>query len=179
MEKNLLPTKAIVDSQSVKNTDSAEKKNKGYDGGKKIGGIKRHIVTDTNGLPLAIKISPANGSERDNCHAMLIDNENELIKNLDTVYADNGYFGERFELGIYEDTGIIMEIVLRNKQQKEKNKQLTGQSFQALPKRWIVERSFAWLDKCRRLWKNTERSAKTSKTMIEICFIRLLTRRLA
>lgn len=178
MEKNPSPTKGIVDSQSVKNTDCASKKQKGYDGGKKVGGIKRNIITDTNGIPISIQITPANESERDSFHSMLIQNENELIKNLDTVYADGGYHGERFEFEIYQDTGIIMEIVPRNKQREEKNKQLTGDSFQVLPKRWIVERSFAWMEKCRRLWKNTERLEKSSKTMIELCFIRLLARRL-
>jgi transposase len=178
MGRSPLPTKGIVDSQSVKNTDCALKINKGYDGGKKVGGIKRNIITDTNGIPIFIHITPANESERSSCHSMLIQDENELIKNLDTIYADGGYLGERFEFEIYQDTGIIMEIVPRNKQQEEKNKQLTGDSFQPLPKRWIIERSFAWIEKCRRLWKNTERLTKTSKIMVQLCFIRLLAKRL-
>lgn len=183
MEQNQLPTKAIVDSQSVKNTDSTSKSQKGYDGGKKVGGIKRHLITDMNGLPLAIEISPANQSERDNCHYLLMQDENELIKDLDTVYGDGGYSGERFRFEIYQDTGIMMEIVPRNKdkeiQKKQSSKYNPKGCFQVVPKRWIVERSFAWLDKCRRLWKNTEKLIETSKSMVELCFIRLLVRRLA
>ena len=163
-----MPTKAIVDSQSVKNSDYANKKYKGYDGGKKVGGIKRHLMTDTDGLPLDIRITPANVSERDACFQILLDKE-ELIQKLEEVYADSGYNGERFELEVYYETGVIITIVPRNKNKKHE--------FSVVPKRWIIERSFSWLDKCRRLWKNTERLAKTSKTMIELCFIRLLARR--
>lgn len=169
MEKNPLATKAIVDSQSVKNTDCANRKHKGYDGGKKVGGIKRHLITDTNGLPLDIRITPANVSERDVCFQMLLDQE-ELIKKLDEVYVDSGYRGKRFELEVYYETGVMITIVPRNKTKKHE--------FSIVPKRWIIERSFSWLDKCRRLWKNTERLVKTSKTMVELCFIRLLARRL-
>jgi transposase len=158
-----------VDSQSVKNTDCASKRNKGYDGGKKIGGIKRHLLTDTNGLPLDIRITPANEPERDVCFQILQD-KTELIKKLEEVYADSGYKGERFEYEVYQDTGISITIVPR--------KQNTKHNFHIVPKRWIIERSFSWIEKCHRLWKNTERLAITSKSMVELCFIRLIVRRL-
>lgn len=172
--KENLPTKGIIDSQSVKNTDCASLKDKGYDGGKKTGGIKRHLLTDTDGLPLAIRITAANESERDNCHQILIDNENDLIERLDTVYADSGYTGKDFHFEVYQDTGIIMEVIPRNKEKERKEN-----SFAVVSKRWVVERSFAWLEKCHRLWKNTERLVKTSKTMVELCFVRLLVKRLS
>ncbi len=167
--KEPLPTKGIIDSQSVKNTDCACKKQKGYDGGKKVGGIKRHLVTDTNGLPLDIVITPANESERDVCFQILL-NQEELLVRLEEIYADSGYKGERFEFEIYQDTGVIITVVPR--------RQNTKTSFAVVPKRWVVERSFSWLDKCHRLWKNTERMINTSKAMIQLCFVRLLARRL-
>jgi transposase len=167
--KEGLPTKGIIDSQSVKNTDCASKKQKGYDGGKKVGGIKRHILTDTNGLPLDIKITPANTSERDVCFQILLD-QKDLIKKLDEVYGDSGYRGERFELEVYYETGVMMTIVPRRQDKPHE--------FSIVPKRWVVERSFSWLDKCHRLWKNTERLINTSRAMIQLCFIRLLARRL-
>jgi transposase len=158
-----------VDSQSVKNTDCVSKRNKGYDRGKRIGEIKRHLVTDTNGLPLDIRITPANESERDVCFQILQD-KNELIKKLEEVYTDSGYKGERFEYEVYQDTGIAITVVPR--------KQNTRHTFQIVPKRWIIERSFSWIEKCHRLWKNTERLISTSRAMIQLCFIRLLARRL-
>lgn len=167
--KGSLPTKGIIDSQSVKNTDCAAKNNKGYDGGKKIWGIKRHLLTDTDGLPLDIRITPANESERDVCFQILLD-QDDLIRKLEEVYADSGYKGERCEFEVYYDTGIMITIVPRKKDKPNE--------FSIVPKRWVVERSFSWLDKCHRLWKNTERLIDTSKVMIQLCFIRLLARRL-
>jgi transposase len=169
-ERGVLVTKAIIDSQSVKNTDCASKRNKGYDGGKKVGGIKRHILTDTDGLPLEIMVTPANISERDVCFQILL-NQGELVQSIEEVFADSGYKGERFEFDVYYETGVMITIVPRKKNKKHE--------FSIVPKRWVVERSFSWLDKCHRLWKNTERYISTSKTMIQLCFIRLLARRLA
>jgi transposase len=136
-----------------------------------VGGIKRHLLTDTNGLPLDILITPANESERDCLHEILLNKkENELLTKLQEIYADSGYKGERFQFEVYYDTTINLTIVPRKKDKQRE--------FSIVPKRWIVERSFAWLDKCHRLWKNTERLLITSKTMVELCFIRILARRL-
>lgn len=157
-----------MDSQSVKNTDSTSKKTKGYDGGKKIGGIKRHLVTDTLGLPLDIRITPANESERDVCFEMIQDKD-QLVKNIDEIYADSGYKGERVQYEIYQDTSVMLTIVPR--------KLNTKHNFHIVPKRWIIERSFSWIEKCHRLWKNTERLITTSKAMVKLCFIRLLVKR--
>jgi transposase len=165
----------IVDSQSVKNTDCASIKHKGFDGGKKIGGIKRNIIVDTIGLPLAISITPANTGERDGCFALLLgsnssNNEQELLSCLQEIYADSGYTGERFGFEVYQETAIQMTVIPRN---KEKPKE-----FGVVPKRWVVERSFSWIEKCHRLWKNTERLITSSKAMVQLCFIRLLAKRL-
>jgi transposase len=158
----------IIDSQSVKNTDSCNKETKGYDGGKKISGIKRHLLVDTLGLPQVIKVTPANIAERSTILGIMRKN-NDLFTNIQTIYADSGYTGERLALDMIDEIGICLTVVPRNKVKQ----------FEIVPKRWIVERSFAWLDKCRRLFKNVEGLIATSESMIKLCFIRLISRRLA
>ena len=88
--------------------------------------------------------------------------------NVVNVLADGGYSGEKFACKIKEIIGSTVEVVKRNELHK----------FEVLPKRWIVERSFAWLEKCRRLWKNCERKIQTSMQMVNVAFIALLLRRL-
>ena len=139
----------IVDAQSVKNTDTAEEK--GYDGGKLVSGIKRHIAVDTQGLPHAIHITTANVTDRAGALEAFSLHQTTLsdVKN---VLADAGYTGEKF-------ADAVREILV-------------------IPKRWVVERSFAWLEKCRRLWKNCERKLATSLNMAVLAFLVLLLKRL-
>ena len=154
----------IVDAQSVKNTDTAREK--GYDAGKKVSGIKRHIAVDTNGLPHAILVTTANVTDRDGA----IDMATQYKENLSDVLnmlVDGGYTGERFAQEIKRTLKAKVEVVKRNELHK----------FVVLPKRWVVERSFAWLEKCRRLWKNCEKKLSTSRHMIILAFISLLLRR--
>ena len=129
----------IVDSQSVKNTDSAG--NKGYDAGKKVSGIKRHIAVDTQGLPHAIHLTTANVTDRAGGALAMFDRQSLL--------------------------GAAVEVVKRNELH----------TFVVLPKRWVVERSFAWLEKCRRLWKNCERKLNTSLQMVVLAFATLILKR--
>jgi transposase len=154
----------IIDSQSVKNTDTAE--TKGYDAGKKVSGIKRHIAVDTQGLPHAIHITPANVTDRAGALFMFNASANNLA-NVVNVLADGGYTGTKFALATYEIIKSSVEIVKRNELHK----------FVVLPKRWIVERSFSWLEKCRRLWKNCERKLNTSLQMASLAFIVLILNR--
>jgi transposase len=161
------PTCLIIDSQSVKNTDCCNKETKGYDGGKKISGIKRHLLVDTMGLPQEIKVTPANTGERETILGIM-QRKTELFENAVTVYADSGYNGERLGLDMIDEVGLCLTVIPRNKTRQ----------FEIVPKRWIVERSFAWLEKCRRLFKNVEGLISTSETMIKLCFIRLISRRL-
>jgi transposase len=154
----------IIDSQSVKNTDTAE--TKGYDAGKKVSGIKRHIAVDTQGLPHAIHITPANVTDRAGALFMFNASANNLA-NVVNVLADGGYIGTKFALATYEIIKSSVEIVKRNELHK----------FVVLPKRWIVERSFSWLEKCRRLWKNCERKLNTSLQMASLAFIVLILNR--
>lgn len=155
----------IVDAQSVKNTDTAQEK--GYDAGKKVSGIKRHIAVDTNGLPHSIHITKANVTDRDGAIETFKKDKDNLseVKN---VLADGGYTGENFANSVFETLGATVEIAKRSDLHK----------FAVIPKRWVVERSFGWLEKCRRLWKNCERKLNTSLNMVVLAFIVLLLRRL-
>ncbi len=154
----------IIDAQSVKNTDTAE--NKGYDAGKKVSGIKRHIVVDTQGLPHAIHITPANVTDRNGAIAALSVHKNDLLA-VKNVLADGGYSGEKFAKSVQTILGSRVEIAKRNELH----------TFKVIPKRWVVERSFAWLEKCRRLWKNCERKLNTSLNMVVLAFVALLLKR--
>lgn len=156
---------AIVDAQSVKNTDTAE--HKGYDAGKKVSGIKRHIAVDTQGLPHAIAVTTANVTDRDGAVTMAKQSKEDLseVKNL---LVDGGYSGEKFATKIDNILQATVEVVKRNELH----------TFVVLPKRWVVERSFGWLEKCRRLWKNCERKLNTSLQMVALAFSSLLLKRL-
>lgn len=155
----------IVDTQSVKNTDTAE--NKGYDAGKKVSGIKRHIAVDTQGLPHAIHITTANITDRDGA-ITLVTKAKKNLENVENLLVDGGYSGEKFATEIKEIIGATVEVAKRSDLHK----------FTVIPKRWVVERSFAWLEKCRRLWKNCERKINTSLQMVVLAFLTLLLKRL-
>ena len=155
----------IVDSQSVKNTDTAEQK--GYDAGKKVSGIKRHIAVDTPGLPHAIPVTTADVTDRAGALAMFDENRSDLSQ-VQNVLVDGGYTGKPFAAAVQGILGASVEVVKRSELH----------TFVVLPKRWVVERSFAWLEKCRRLWKNCERKLNTSLQMVVLAFATLILRRL-
>ena len=158
------PTLGIIDSKSVKNVDTAEEK--GYDAGKKVSGIKLHIVVDTLGLPHSMHITRANITDRNGALEMISLN----IDSLSTVQkflVDGGYSGDNFSDKIKEIHGAKVEVVKRNELHQ----------FKVLPKRWIVERSFSWLEKNRRLWKNCERKLHTTLEMTALAYIALLLKR--
>ena len=154
-----------MDSQSVKNTDSAEQK--GYDAGKKVSGIKRHIAVDTEGLPHAIHITTANVTDRAGALAMF-DQHRDSLSQVRNVLVDGGYTGKPFAAAVQGMLGATVEVVKRSELH----------TFVVLPKRWVVERSFAWLEKCRRLWKNCERKLNTSLQMVALAFTALILKRL-
>ena len=155
----------IVDSQSVKNTDSAG--NKGYDPGKKVSGIKRHIAVDTQGLPHAIHVTTADVTGRAGALAMFDQRRGDLNR-VQNVMVDGGYTGKPFAAEVQNLLGASVEVVKRNELH----------TFAVLPKRWVVERSFAWLEKCRRLWKNCEGKLNTSLQMVVLAFAVLILKRL-
>jgi transposase len=153
-----------VDAQSVKNTDSAE--NKGYDAGKKVSGIKRHLAVDTQGLPHALHVTTANVTDRAGALTMFSLHQADLSQ-VQKVLVDGGYCGEAFAGAMKELVGACVEVTQRHQLH----------TFAVLPKRWVVERSFAWLEKCRRLWKNCERKLNTSLQMVVLAFAVLILRR--
>ncbi len=162
--RNAKTSFCIVDAQSVKNTDTAEEK--GYDAGKKVSGIKRHIAVDTNGLPHAIFVTTANVTDRDGAVSMAKANKENLFE-VKKMLTDVGYTGERFATEIWETIEAGVEVVKRG----------DLHTFVVIPQRWVVERSFGWIEKCRRLWKNCERKLKTSLYMVVLAFVRVVLRR--
>jgi transposase len=150
-----------VDAQSVKNTDTA--RYKGYDAGKKVSGIKRHIAVDTQGLPHALYVTTAEVTDRDGAVAMFTRAQEELWSVV-KVLADGGYTGEAFAAAVRTTLGAEVEIAKRTELHR----------FVVMPKRWVVERSFAWLEKCRRLWKNCERKLETSLQFVVLAFLTLM-----
>lgn len=154
----------ILDAQSVKNTDTAKKK--GYDAGKKVSGIKRHIAVDTNGLLHGVAVTTANVTDRDGALEVMERNK-EAFELVEKILVDGSYTGEKFAHAVRESIEAEVEVAQRNELH----------TFAVLPKRWVVERSFGWLEKCRRLWKNCERLLNTSLHMILLAFISLLLHR--
>lgn len=157
----------IIDAQSVKNTDTAEEK--GYDAGKKVSGIKRHIAVDTQGLPHAIGITTANVTDREGALTTLFtDKHKQNFKEVENILVDGGYTGDKFAESVKKLIGSTVEVAKRNELH----------TFKVIPQRWVVERSFAWLEKCRRLWKNCERKINTSLQFVVLAFVVLLIKRL-
>lgn len=148
----------------MKNTDTAEEK--GYDAGKKVSGIKRHIAVDTQGLPHAVAVTTADVTDRDGA-LKAIERCKENLRSVESVLVDGGYTGQPFADGVLERIKATVQVVKRNELH----------AFVVLPKRWIVERSLAWLEKCRRLWKNCERKLNTSLQMVHLAFLKLLLKR--
>jgi transposase len=154
----------IIDSQSVKNTDTAE--SKWYDAGKKISGIKRHIAVDSQWFPHAIHITTANVSDREGAIKMF-EIYQENLSNIQNTLADWWYTWADFSEKIKNIVGSHVQIAKRNELH----------TFAVIPKRWVVERSFAWLEKCRRLWKNCERKLNTSLQFSVLAFAVLILKR--
>lgn len=155
-----------MDAQSVKNTDTAGQK--GYDAGKKVSGIKRHIAVDTQGLPHAIAVTTAEVTDRKGALQALERCQSNLTL-VQSLLCDSGYTGVPFADGVREILGEQLTVQIAKRSELH--------TFKVMPKRWIVERSFAWLEKNRRLWKNCERKLNTSLQFIHLAFLALLLRR--
>lgn len=141
----------------------------GYDAGKKIKGKKRHIVVDTQGLLMQAIIHAADTQDRDG-GVVLMASLFGLFPFLLKLYADGGYQGEKFQRGLAQALGRVeVEIVKRSDQ---------ARGFVVLPKRWVVERTFAWLNRCRRLAKDWENLNRQALTFLRLASIRLMLRRL-
>ena len=156
----------IIDAQSVKNTDTAGLK--GYDAGKKVSGIKRHIAVDTQGLPHAVAVTTAEVTDRKGALQALKRCKSSLGR-VQSVLCDSGYAGQPFAQGVQEIVGGHVTVQIAKRSELH--------TFKVMPKRWIVERSFAWLEKNRRLWKNCERWLNTSLQFVHLAFLTLLLKR--
>ena len=165
------PTGAIIDSQSVK---SAEKGGRaidpaGYDPGKKIKGKKRHLLVDTQGLVLQVIVHAADIQDRDG-GVLLLASLFGLFPFLRKLYADAGYQGAKFQNALKRVLRQVrLEIVRRSD---------IAKGFLVLPKRWIVERTIGWLNRCRRLAKDWENLNRKALIFVRLASIRLMVRRL-
>jgi putative transposase len=160
------PSAAILDSQSVKTTETRGVR--GYDAAKKVNGRKRHILVDTLGLLLMVVVHMASIQDRDGAKSVLTKIKGKFSR-LQLIWADGGYAGGLVDW-VKATCGWVLEIVKRNDD-------VTG--FQVLPHRWVVERTFGWLGRYRRLSKDYEGLPETSEAMVYAAMTHLMVRRLA
>ena len=167
--KNPNASAAIMDSQSVKTSEEGAQSN-GYDAHKNIKGRKRHLLVDTLGLPLSVYVTPANVQDRVGARLLLVGLNTVVVPRLKKIWADGAYSGEELARWCEHRGGWKLEITERDRE---------AEGFEVSPKRWIVERTFSWLIRNRRLSKDYERMVQTSETLIKVATIRLILRRLA
>ena len=162
------PTGGCLDSQSVKTTEVGGIE-RGFDAGKKVNGRKRHLLVDTVGLMLAVVVTAASVSDQAGAR-QIFKRMRGMCKKLRKVWVDGTYRGAAWSQWVKEQYKIVLESVSSPAGQK---------GFVALPHRWVVERTFAWLSQCRRLSKDYEELPETSETFVHIAMIRLMLKRLA
>jgi transposase len=141
----------------------------GFDAGKKISGRKRHILVDTLGLLLSVAVHAANIQDRDGMMLVLDRRTRRLFPFIERIYGDGGYQGPKATRAAAKTGCWTIEIVGRPP---------TAVGFEVLPKRWIVERTFAWLSRFRRLARDFERYARTVAAFIRLAMIRIMLKRL-
>lgn len=162
------PSAAIVDSQSVKAADTVGAGSRGFDNGKKINGRKRHIAVDVEGFLLAVVVTAANIGDRMGAKLLVIRLLN-ICTRLKLIWADAGYDGAPLTGWIRAVVGATLQVIKRTEQH----------TFRVVPRRWVVERSFGWLLRYRRLVRDYERRTEHHEAMVYWATVLLMTRRLA
>jgi transposase len=165
--RNPQPSAGLIDSQSVKGADTVGRDSRGYDAGKKINGRKRFIVTDTLGLLLTVVVLSASMQDRDGAKPVLL--ETYLRTPVRFVFADGAFAGRLLD---WADTILAATLHIVRKPANQRG-------FAIIPRRWAVERTFAWITAHRRLARDYERHPAVSEAMIRWAAINTITRRIA
>ncbi len=162
MNRNALPTLGIIDSQSVKTAHTCSQDVR-YNAGKKVKGRKRHIVTDFFGCLLFVMVHGAGVQDRNGIKQVLPLLKSKFLSSIKAIIADGGYSGQTMVDWVKETLSWKLEIVKRS----------DSTEFRVLPKRWIVERTLAWISYSRRNLRDFEKLTKTSEAMIQLSMIRI------
>lgn len=180
MGRSAQPSAGILDSQSVKTSEAGGPR--GFDGAKKVNGRKRHVLVDTTGLILNVVVHPADVQDREG-GKLVLDGITQKLPKLEKVWADQGYTGG-FQRWVHTTVGIVLEVVDPWwRQIKRYNPELLGSlgldaTFNVVPRRWVVERTFGWLVKNRRLVRDDEALPETTEMLVYLAMIRIMLARL-
>lgn len=162
------PSVLVIDSQSVKTGKAGGVR--GFDGGKRVKGRKRHLVVDSTGLMVDVVVSPANVHDTHGARRVIEKLSKWMMGSPKLLYADGGYGGNPFRSWVKQNLGSRVEI--------SENLAMTAKRFVPAKQRWVVERTFAWFGDYRRLDKDHERLIRNSTAMIRWAVIKLMLNRL-